>query len=261
MWNTKQIAKRSFLAISMTASALLALTACGQNPSGFAIKSAEKMIMPAPDNGGLSQTPPASSQPAATPAPGVYKTEAAPLWEGARPKDGTAWTAFAFGIVDQYGDSLLAGTSDIKTFCPAYFTLSRNEKINFWVYLVSAVSKYESDFSPVSRYQETTLGTDAVTNQPVWSEGLLQLSYQDTKTYTFCDEFNWSKDKALAAKDPAKSILDPFKNLECGIRILNAQVKRKDLIAVRGYWSTLFPTGTKISPIRALTNSEAYCKL
>ena len=50
------------------------------------------------------------------------------------------------------------------------------------------------------------------------SEGLLQLAYADHKRYG-CD-FNWQVDRALKANDPAKTILQPKNNLECGVKIL-----------------------------------------
>lgn len=270
------------------ATCLLLLAGCGVD-SGFAVRDlASNSGVPGASNVGSTPspatgpsaspgsgagvavtptaTPAASSTPASTPVPGPtpsssseYNVEVAPLWEAARPADGKAWTQYAFAVVDQYGTALLGGTSDIKTFCPKYLTMTRNQKINFWVYLASGIVKYESDFSPTSRYQETTLGTDAVTGLPVWSEGLMQLSYQDQDSYSFCNEFNWSVDKKLSPKDPSKTILDPYKNLRCGIRILNTQVANHDMIAYRGYWSTLFPTSSALSSIRALANQQNYC--
>lgn len=206
-------------------------------------------------------------RPTATPDPsqaGAYKIEAAPLWEP-HASSGRSWTSYAFGIVDKFGISLMLGTKDVKEFCPAFFSLSRDEKLNFWVYLISAVVKYESAFDPTSRMKEPGMGTDPVTGQPVYSEGLLQLSYQDSLGYKFCDEFDWRSDSKLAVRDPKKTILDPYKNLACGIRILNQIVARKDLIAFDSghYWSTLKPSraNSKVPPIKKLTNGIPFCKL
>jgi hypothetical protein len=75
------------------------------------------------------------------------------------------------------------------------------------------------------------------------SEGLLQLAYADHKRYG-CD-FNWQVDRALKANDPAKTILQPKNNLECGVKILFNQtiVQHKPLLTRSGYWSTLHPDG------------------
>jgi hypothetical protein len=75
------------------------------------------------------------------------------------------------------------------------------------------------------------------------SEGLLQLSYADQKRYG-CD-FNRQVDRTLKANDPAKTILQPKNNLECGVKILVNQtiVQHKPLLTRSGYWSTSQPDG------------------
>lgn len=269
---TQEISQRVAQTICSVASFVLALAfifvldGCGQDLAkapavGGDFANQGNGATSEPSNGSSGANPISPSP--VTPLPdqnlNVYKVEMAPLWDRVRPKEASLWTQHAFSVVDKFGVDLMNGTSDIRDFCPTYLTLTRNEKINFWVYLVSAIVKYESDFNPVSRFEETTLGTDSVTQRPVWSEGLLQLSYQDSTSYTFCNEFNWKVDQNLSAADPTKTILEPIKNLTCGIRILNEQVKKKDLIATRGYWSTLFPTGANISSIRALARQQSYC--
>lgn len=196
------------------------------------------------------------------PAPAV-DTITPPLWEKARP-EGKQWTKFATEVIEKDGMSLLAGSRDIEQFCPRYGALSQNEKVGFWVYLVSAVVKFESGFSPVARMQETTMGIDPITKLPVQSEGLLQLSYQDVLAYPYCNEFDWSVDQHLAVKDPAKTILNPEKNLRCGIRILNQQLRKKSLIEFRpgNYWAVLMPRNRPDSPvekIKALSRATPMC--
>ncbi len=250
----------------------LSLVACGPVglEDGFKVATQNASLSPAGEN--VNQTPPPvtpplpSIQPTPTPAPkSSFVTEATPLWEKARPADGEDWTRDAFSIVNTYGDVLLKGASDITKFCPKYSFLTHNQKLNFWVYLVSAMIKYESNFKPTCRFLEWPLGKDSVTGLPVYSEGLLQLSYQDVKSYAFCNQFDWSKDKLLTVDDARKTIFDPHLNLTCGIRILNAQVKRKGMIAARGYWSVLFPSGThsnsKVKEISALTKQIPFCQL
>ena len=52
-------------------------------------------------------------------------------------------------------------------------------------------------------------------------------------------------DRAFKANDPAKTILEPKNNLECGVKILVNQtiVQYKPLLTPSGYWSTLQPDG------------------
>jgi hypothetical protein len=70
---------------------------------------------------------------------------------------------------------------------------------------------------------------------------LLQLTYEDANRYG-CD-FNWETDRTLKATDPAKTILQPKNNLECGVKILDQQMigQHKRLLSRTGYWSTLRP--------------------
>ena len=94
------------------------------------------------------------------------------------------------------------------------------------------------------------------------SEGLLQLAYADHKRYG-CD-FNWQVDRALKANDPAKTILQPKNNLECGVKILVNQtiIQHKPLLARSGYWSTLRPDGPSYHVFaKQMTNPPAACGL
>ena len=103
---------------------------------------------------------------------------------------------------------------------------------------------------------------DAVSGRAVRSEGLLQLTYEDQTRYG-CD-FDWDADKGLKADDPAKTILQPKNNLECGVKILDKQIieERKPLLSRSGYWSTLRP-GTVSYRVFAkqMTNVPAACGL
>ena len=207
----------------------------------------------------LPSTPSASSTPLPSSA---YQVEAAPLWESVN-AGSRDWTLYAYGVVDTLGPALVAGSEDMNLFCPNYSNLTRNEKLNFWVYLASAVAKYESNENPLDRFKESTMGTDPVTGQPVWSEGLLQLSYQDELAYKFC-VFNWPADKKLGPTDPNKTILQPKTNLLCGLQILNLQVAKTGKIGTTTdvYWSTLKPGGTysAIPKIEKLTNAIPFCR-
>lgn len=202
--------------------------------------------------------------PAATPTPApalVSKME--PLsWESSR-ADAKNWSTYAFQVIREEAFTDLHKARDIETFCPKYDTLTQEQQINVWGALFSGVSKYESGYSPTSRMQETTMGTDPITNKPVYSEGLLQLSYQDTQWAPYC-EFDWSKDKYLAATDPKKTILDPYKNLRCGILILARQVRAKGAVVLSSgvYWAVLKSGGKyqQITNIANIVKKLSFCK-
>ncbi|MES2963768.1 MAG: murein L,D-transpeptidase catalytic domain family protein [Bdellovibrionota bacterium] len=214
-------------------------------------------------------TPVPTPVPTATPTPNATPAVAA-LWEASSYSagNGKLWSQHAYDLIAREGANMLKGTSDIAGFCPNYANLTTNKKISFWVYLVSAMTKYESGFNPVSRMkepQDVFTKPDPITGEPVYSEGLLQLSYQDKNSYpTLCTEFIWATDKLLSRTDPKKTILNPYKNLTCGIRILNRLVGNKNAISFSSghYWSVLILNGryTKVTEIKALTNSISLCK-
>jgi hypothetical protein len=96
----------------------------------------------------------------------------------------------------------------------------------------------------------------------VRTEGLLQLAYADEDRYG-C-EFDWETDRKLKPKDPAKTILQPKNNLECGIKILTNQiiVQHKPLLTSSAYWSTLRPNvPSYLVFAKQMTNPPASCGL
>lgn len=206
------------------------------------------------DQGTAPETPP-------TPPPVQEKFE--PLaWESASKPFRKDWSDYLFGIVRNELPKL-DKVQDATTFCRPYFQLTEMQKINFWGQLISAMSYYESGWSPVSRMQETTMGTDPVTKLPVYSEGLLQLSYQDIQWAPFC-RFEWSKDKNLSPSDPKKTILDPFINLECGTKILANQILKYNKIVLSSgvYWAVIKANGKyeKIDEIALLVRKLTFCQ-
>jgi hypothetical protein len=103
---------------------------------------------------------------------------------------------------------------------------------------------------------------DEVRGTAIRTEGLLQLAYADQRRYG-CD-FNWQADRALEANDPAKTILQPKNNLECGVKILVNQiiVQHKHMLTRSGYWSTLHPDGPSYRVFaKQMTNPPAPCGL
>ncbi len=107
------------------------------------------------------------------------------------------------------------------------------------------------------------MGTDPVTGKAVYSEGLLQLSYQDIEWAPWC-KFNWSKDKNLSATDPRKTILDPYLNLDCGVGIMAQQIKKKgDIVVSSGVYWAVIKSGGKyqhVSEIQSTVKSLSLCK-
>lgn len=109
--------------------------------------------------------------------------------------------------------------------------------------LLQAMAWAESSGDPFERYVETGLGKDSVTGEQNTSEGLLQVSYQDANIYA-C-EFDWSYDRDLARTSKDKTIFNPLKNIDCGMKILTTLLKNRPWESFQQagarYWSVLRP--------------------
>ena len=133
---------------------------------------------------------------------------------------------------------------DVQRFCPRFYDMNETDKRAFWAYFFQALAGAEAGLNPTQRAHHTQAEVsvpDHVTGRSGRTEGLLQLTYGDAERYG-CD-FNWQADRKLKANDPAKTILQPKNNLECGVKILDNQIieRHKPLLYRAGYWSTLQP--------------------
>jgi hypothetical protein len=144
----------------------------------------------------------------------------------------------------------------VRRFCPRFFEMGTTETRTFWAYFFQALAGAEAGLNPNKSVRHSE-PEDAMTTR---SEGLLQLEYADRKRCG-CD-FNWAMDQTLKANDPAKAILRPRNNLECGVKILFNQiiVQHKLLLSRSGYWSTLRPDGPTYRVFaKQMTNPPAAC--
>jgi hypothetical protein len=136
--------------------------------------------------------------------------------------------------------------------------MGTTDKRTFWAYFFQALAGAEAGLNPNTSIRHA----EPEGAMALRSEGLLQLAYADHKRYG-CD-FNWQVDRALRANDPAKTILQPKNNLECGVKILVNQtiVHHKPLLTRSGYWSTLRPDGLSFRVFaKQMTNPPAACSL
>lgn len=153
---------------------------------------------------------------------------------------------------------------DVRKFCPRFYTMSDTDKRVFWAYFFQALAGTEAGLNPTSRVRHTepeVAVVDHVTHKAVRSEGLLQLTYEDATRYG-CD-FDWTRDRELPISDPAKSILQPKNNLECGVKILNNQIisQHRSLISRKSYWSPLQPgTAPHRTFAKQMINPPAACE-
>lgn len=171
--------------------------------------------------------------------------------------------------------------SRMKDFCPKWDSMVKEERATFWSDLLYSISSPESSHYNSSLYYEDTQGADEVTGLSTkTSEGLLQLSYSDVLSYK-CD-FDYSLDKQDhlddIARKPAgkhswrsthwrtKSILNPYRNLGCGIliidKLLRSDKRNSDNLStlLGRYWITMRPSNQGYSEIVALMkNRKSKC--
>ncbi|MFZ3369442.1 MAG: hypothetical protein WA239_20200 [Candidatus Sulfotelmatobacter sp.] len=153
----------------------------------------------------------------------------------------------------------------VRRFCPRFYELGETDKRAFWAYFFQALAGAEAGLNPNTSVRHTepeVAKRDEVRGMAMRSQGLLQLAYADQKRYG-CN-FNRQLDRALKANDPAKTILQPKNNLECGVKILFNQiiVQHKPLLTRSGYWSTLHPDGPSFHVFaKQMTNPPTACDL
>ena len=185
--------------------------------------------------------------PAAAPVPAMKPAPATPINTARVETGGRTWDSEWDKIVELALPPEMLSRQvprDVRRFCPRFYEMSEVDKRAFWAYFFQALSGAEAGLKPETRARHTepeVAVKDSVSRRAVRSEGLLQLTYEDQTRYG-CD-FDWDTDKTLKADDPAKTILQPKNNLECGVKILDHQIveQHKPLLSASGYWSTLRP--------------------
>jgi len=187
------------------------------------------------------------SPPTAAPAPAMKPAPPTPIDEKHAEIGGPMWDPAWDKVIEQALPPELLSTAvdrDVRPFCPRFSAIDEADKRAFWAYFFQALAGAEGGLKPNARAHHSQAAMqvkDKVTGMQGRTEGLLQLGYEDEKRYG-CD-FDWDADRKLKADDPARTILQPTKNLECGIKILDRELiqQHKPLLSRTEYWSTLRP--------------------
>jgi hypothetical protein len=191
---------------------------------------------------------------------------ATPIEEKKEELGGNTWDPHWDVLVEQAlpADMLSAKAAHaVRSYCPNFESEAEADKRAFWAYLFQALSGAEAGLDPkvdVHHTEAVLAKTDSVSKRPIRQEGLMQVTYEDADRYG-CD-FDWVSDRNLAEHDPNRSILQPGRNLSCGIKIMENQIitQRKPLLSRTSYWSTLQP-GTASYRVFAkqMANVPAAC--
>jgi hypothetical protein len=216
---------------------------------------------------GCKSTAP-TQQRQATPTPAIKAAPATPIAEKKEELGGKTWDSHWDVVIEQsLSPEMLSpmAARAVRSFCPNFSNEAEADKRAFWAYLFQAMAGAEAGLDPsadVHHTQAVMNKTDTVTKRPIRQQGLLQLSYQDAEQYG-CD-MDWAKDRHLSKHDPETSILQPEKNLTCGVKIMENQIitQKKPLIVRSSYWSTLQP-GTRSYRVFAkqMANIPEACKV
>ena len=202
------------------------------------------------------------------PTPAIKVAPATPIAEKKEELGGTTWNPqWDVEVEKALSPDMLSPVAAraVRSFCPNFGNEGEADKRAFWAYLFQAMAGAEAGLDPsadVHHTQAVMAKTDTVTKRPIRQQGLLQLSYQDADRYG-CD-LNWTRDRQLPKHDPETSILQPEKNLACGVKIMENQIitQKKPLIVKSSYWSTLQP-GTASYRVFAkqMANVPEACKV
>jgi hypothetical protein len=182
-----------------------------------------------------------------TPQPAMKAAPATPIEEKKEELGGNTWDPQWDVIIEKaLPPEMLSpqAARAVRSYCPLFGQEAEADKRAFWAYLFQALAGAEAGLNPATdvRHTDPVLAkTDTVSHRLIRQEGLLQLTYEDDQRYG-CD-FDWARDRTLPVKDPNRTILDPARNLSCGIKIMENQiiVQKKPLIARTSYWATLQP--------------------
>ncbi|MGB7264357.1 MAG: hypothetical protein WBC92_02520 [Terracidiphilus sp.] len=205
-----------------------------------------------------SQDPPARSKPVPPTPIAIKKAKLnEPTWD-------PAWNLI---IEDALPSNLLSRrrARDVQPLCPRFRHMSKAERRAFWAYFFQALAGAEAGLKPTADVHHSDPQvdvTDFVTHRPVRQEGLLQLTYMDSLRYD-CD-FDWRRDKSLPEHFPDKTILQPRKNLLCGVKILEDQLEKRHepLLSNKSYWSTLRPANPSFPVFeKQMANVPSYCEV
>jgi hypothetical protein len=217
-----------------------------------------------------SNPEPPAPAPVASPAPPAPELKPAPSTPIAEEKavlgDEETWDPQWDAMIEKALPNDLVSpkmSHKVAQFCPRFGSISEPDRRAFWAYFFQALAGAEAGLNATADVQHSepqVAVVDGDSHRMVRAQGLLQLTYEDSRRYG-CD-FDWKADKHLPPHDRRKTILQPDNNLLCGVSILENQLidQKKPLMSVSSYWSTLRPgwPGNRVF-IKQMKNVPAAC--
>ena len=154
------------------------------------------------------------------------------------------WVSFS-------GNNLInSNPQDMNQFCPNYSSLNREQKVDLWATLMTRVSYFESEYDTRETHTESFRDSSGAR---VISTGLFQLSRESARGYG-CPMNN------------QEDLMDPVKNTQCAVTIMNRWVGRDNLVGrgSRGggrYWAVFRGTReyTRLARASIIDSARSYC--
>jgi hypothetical protein len=210
-------------------------------------------------------------QPTPTPAPQpqTKPTPPTPIAEKkAELGDSKTWDPSWDALIEKsVPDDLLSAQAAhaVRPYCPRFAQLSDTDKRAFWAYTFQAIAAAEAGLDPTANVHHTDAAVNKVdpeTHHLSRQAGLLQLKYEDAQRYN-CP-FDYAADRTLPEHDPNRTILQPQRNLACGLNIMQDQIitQHKPLATRTSYWATLQPgtAGYRVFA-KQMVNAPSDCRL
>jgi hypothetical protein len=171
---------------------------------------------------------------------GKIPRSALPLWYNypwQKLKNPNLWTAFAADALRSYGPNVLkSNPADIGWHCPAYATLTEDQKLAFWIRFLSIIAEAESTMNPLAVTRDTAVGSN------IFSTGLLMLSLKSAQQEKWGCTFIQTQD----------DLFDWRKSMMCAVRIMNVLMgednalsydpnpaKKQTWYGISRYWAPL----------------------
>lgn len=236
---SKKVVVYKYVILMPLAALILCLSGCGKKDEPKAAVGVSPV--PAASSNSSTEDPPAPMPPAPSPAPRpapatpgtplpapmpkpvpqpvppLDRDLGVPAWGAAIAR--RPWTEAVRNVVRVHL-AQFERAADRNEFCPGYDEANRHERVNCWVMLVAAVSFYESDFLPGTKYLESN---------GKYSVGLLALT---------AGECPMARDVQM--------LQDPVLNLTCGTAIMARAIGRDGYVngpaerrGAAAYWSSL----------------------
>ena len=140
----------------------------------------------------------------------------------------TFWTEHLYTEVSKAKNLVTVNPKGIRHLCPNYVNLDREKRILFWTRLISIMASFESSYDTRTTFNEPTM-------KGVKSVGLLQLSNFSSAIPEYqCSMIvppEVAHNRNLLYQDHyrriiSQNLMDPRKNLSCGVRIMNYWIGR-----------------------------------